>query len=165
MVIGAGCSQLIVELLDHGYDSIIAVDISSAALDRLAEALGERADAVQRMVSDVCDLVLDEQVAVWHDRATFHFLTDPAQQARYAVRAAEAIAGEGHLVLSGFAPDGPLQCSGLDVARHSLDDLVELFGNRFELIESFEREHLTPWSASQRFLHTVFRRKLTDDNP
>lgn len=151
--------MLITELVDDGYAAITAVDISAAALERLLEALGNRASAVDTVVSDVCEFVAAESCAVWHDRATFHFLTTAEQQAAYVERASAGIRPGGHLVLSGFAPDGPLQCSGLDVARHSLDDLIDLFSADFELVESSAVEHITPWKSSQQFLHTLFRRR------
>ena len=159
VVVGAGCSTLISELVDDGYRSITAVDISAAALDQLRSALGDDAAAVDMVGSDVCDFVSARPCAVWQDRATFHFLTTPEQQQKYAERAAASVRAHGHLVLSGFSADGPLQCSGLDVARHSLDDLVELFGTDFELVEQMNVEHVTPWNTTQQFLHTLFRRR------
>jgi len=159
VVVGAGCSALITDLVDDGYGSITAVDISAAAMAQLVATLGEHSAAVDTVVSDVCDFASIEPVAVWHDRATFHFLTDADAQARYVARVAASVAPGGHLVLSGFAPDGPLQCSGLDVARHSVDDLVDVFGADFELVEHMPVEHVTPWDSTQRFLHTLFRRR------
>lgn len=159
VVVGAGCSALITELVDDGYSSITAVDISAEALDQLRLALGDRATNVNLVVSDVCAFVADEPSVVWHDRATFHFLTDPAQQQTYVARASASVVTGGHLVLSGFAPDGPLQCSGLDVARHSLEELTALFGGDFELIDHATVEHVTPWGSTQQFLHTLFRRR------
>ena len=159
MVAGAGCSTLITELVGDGYRSITAVDISAAALDQLRCALGDDAAAVDMVVSDVCDFESAQRCAVWHDRATFHFLSVPAQQQRYVGRAAASVRTGGHLVLSGFSVDGPLQCSGLDVVRHSLDELIELFGADFEIIEHASGEHVTPWNSTQQFLHTLFRRR------
>ena len=158
VVVGAGCSTLISELVEDGYSSITAVDISRAALEQLRTALGARAGLVTMVVSDVCDFEPDEQCAVWHDRATFHFLTGADTQHSYVERASAALRSGGHLVLSGFAPGGPLQCSGLDVARHSLEDLEGLFGNNFDVIEQISVDHVTPWGSTQQFLHTLFRR-------
>lgn len=159
VVVGAGCSTLITELIASGYRSITAVDISAAALAHLGEALGDDAEHVERIVSDVCLFEPESQFDVWHDRATFHFLTEPEQQVAYVDRVRAALTDGGHLVLAGFAPEGPEQCSGLDVARHSLDELVELFAAGFELVDHTEVDHVTPWGSSQRFIHTLFRRR------
>lgn len=159
MVVGAGCSTLITELVADGYRSITAVDISAAALDQLEHALGENADAAEYVVSDVCAFTTPDPFDVWHDRATFHFLAAGQQQSAYVERVAAGLKQGGHLVLAGFAPDGPEQCSGLDVARHSVADLVTLFGDEFELIDSETIDHVTPWESAQRFVHTLFRRR------
>ena len=159
VVIGAGCSALIDELLDDGYRDVTAVDVSATALDQLVGLLGERAKQVTRVVVDVRDYQPDGPVDLWHDRATFHFLVDPVDQRQYARRAAAAIRPGGHLLLAGFAPDGPEQCSGLDVARHSTDSIMDLFGSHFDVEDSFEHEHLTPSASTQRFLHVVLRRR------
>jgi ubiquinone/menaquinone biosynthesis C-methylase UbiE len=157
-VIGAGTSALALNLARTGDRSVVAVDIAGAALDQLRHQLGEATAAgVTFVESNVCDVELPTPVAVWHDRATLHFLTDAAEQRRYACRAAATVRPGGHLVLAQFAPAGPEQCSGLPVARHDVADLVELF-TAFALVESEEHEHRTPWGSPQLFLHTVFRR-------
>ncbi len=156
--IGAGASSLLAELIGAGYRRIEAIDISPAALARLAERLGPVADAVTFRVLDVRVVTFDAPVDVWHDRATFHFLTSDADQRTYARRAVEGVRPGGHLVIAAFAPDGPGECSGLPVARHSAGTLGAVFGEAFELVESFERDHRTPWGSAQRFTHAVFRR-------
>jgi len=159
VVIGAGASTLLTVLLAEGWQHMVAVDLSAAALGQLRERLSGADDRVTYIHSDVRDLQLAEPVAVWHDRATFHFLTDLADQQRYAERAAAAVRPGGHLVLANFAPGGPDRCSGLLVARHDLDSLRALFHEHFELVESFEADHVTPWGSPQRFLHALWQRR------
>ena len=158
VVIGAGASSLVLDLVDAGYQTIEAVDISAAALDQLRERLGHRTGTVRLTRADALEVDHDTPVVVWHDRAVFHFLTDPADQAAYARRAAGAVEPAGWLVIATFSPAGPEQCSGLRVARHSAESLAAVFGE-FELVESFERDHETPWGASQRFTHALMRRR------
>ena len=158
---GAGTSALILDLLKHGYQSIDAVDVSAAALEQLARLLGSDADKVRRVCADVREVRFDGPVDVWHDRATFHFLTSPEDQAAYVQRVSEAVAPGGHVVLATFSEAGPEQCSGLPVARHSVAALCEIFGEAFELVDSFESEHLTPWGAPQAFTHVLLRRRQT----
>ena len=58
-----------------------------------------------------------------------------------------------------FATDGPTSCSGLTVARHSVSSLQSVFSDGFQLIESFERDHITPSGAVQRFVHALMIRR------
>jgi hypothetical protein len=58
-----------------------------------------------------------------------------------------------------FGPAGPRQCSGLPVSRHNAASLVAVFSPAFELIESFQALHRTPWGAEQQFLHALLRRR------
>lgn len=156
-IIGAGTSALALDLARAGTARITALDISAAALDRLKAQLGDLAAPVEFVVTDVRLARFDTPVDVWHDRATFHFLTTADDQLAYAERVADAVRHGGHLVLAGFAPTGPEQCSGLPVARHSVETLAPIF-REFLLVDSFEQTHLTPWGSEQRFLHTLWQR-------
>ena len=160
-VIGAGASALVLDLVRHGYTSLDAVDIAEAALDQLAGLLGDDAVKVRRLRADVREVGFDSPIDVWHDRATFHFLTSRADQAAYVRRAREAVRPGGHVVLATFSERGPAQCSGLPVARHSLGALCDLFGESFQLIDTFERDHMTPWGAPQAFTHALVQRRTS----
>jgi len=158
VVVGCGSSTLIGELVDSGYTAIVAIDIAQSALDQLRASLGDRADNVTLVRADARTVQLSRTVALWHDRATFHFLTDEAAQTAYAMTAARSVRLGGHLVLAEFAASGPTSCSGLPVARHSAASLQSVFSGGFELIESFERDHITPSGAVQRFVHALMIR-------
>jgi 2-polyprenyl-3-methyl-5-hydroxy-6-metoxy-1,4-benzoquinol methylase len=156
-IVGAGMSQLVVDLVRDGYQDIEAIDISQAALDGLEAIVGPET-VVYRCV-DVRTVEFAQPVSVWHDRAVFHFLTDSADQAAYAARAAAAVCPGGHLLVATFALDGPEQCSGLPVQKHDAASLKEVFGASFDLVGSSHHTHQTPWGAEQRFIHAVFRRR------
>ncbi len=158
-IMGAGVSALLLDLLADGYESLDAVDVSAAAHKQLGERLGPDVHSVRFVCADVLDLHLDGPVDVWHDRAVFHFLTDASDQVTYVQRANEAVAPGGHLVMATFAPGGPEQCSGLPVVKWSADDLAELFGEKFDLVDSCTRDHLTPWGAAQAFTHALLVRR------
>jgi hypothetical protein len=64
---------------------------------------------------------------LWHDRAVFHFLTDPADRATYRDLAASTVAPGGFLIVATFALDGPTHCSGLPVARYGSAELAAAF--------------------------------------
>lgn len=154
-VVGAGTTPLVGELAAAGFE-VIALDVSSAAVDAL-RARYEGIDMISYEVADVCAWQPSVQVDTWHDRAVFHFLVDDDAQQAYAESVRRALRIGGHLVIATFAPNGPEQCSGLPVARHDAVTLSAAFGG-FDLIDSFESDHWTPWGSTQRFTHAVLRR-------
>lgn len=142
-----------------GYAHLEAIDVSQAAVDRLNAHLRTVGLVASCRCADVLTVQFDTPIDLWHDRAVFHFLTDPADQAAYAARAAAAVRPGGHLLVAAFAIGGPEQCSGLDVQQHDAASLTAVFGDSFELVEWFHHDHLTPWGSTQRFIHTVSRRR------
>jgi hypothetical protein len=97
------------------------------------------------------------QFDVWHDRAVFHFLTEPQQRADYVAQVRHALRPGGYALVATFAEDGPTRCSGLDVARYSADALHGEFGADFRLLESRREEHITPSGARQSFTYCLCR--------
>ncbi|MBI2242547.1 MAG: class I SAM-dependent methyltransferase [Nocardioides sp.] len=158
--VGAGTSTLVEELLDDGWSPVTALDVSEAALERTRARVAERADRadVRFVVSDVLEWRPAGGFDAWHDRAVFHFLTEPGQQARYVATAARAVRTNGVLVIGTFGPDGPEQCSGLPVARHDVAAIQELFAPDFELLSGETEVHRTPWGAEQQFTWASLRR-------
>jgi SAM-dependent methyltransferase len=156
--VGAGASMLPDALLDAGVEHVTLVDLSMSALALTELRLEERGNRVTTVVADVLDLDLDEQYDVWHDRAVFHFLVEPAQRAAYAAQARAAVRTGGLLVVGAFAEDGPEQCSGLPVARYDAASLTAELGEGFTLVETRRAEHHTPWDAVQPFTWVVLRR-------
>lgn len=157
-LIGVGASSLALDLVDSGYSSIEAVDLSSEALRQLKLRLGDRSEGVRFVTSDVREVRFEGQVDLWHDRATLHFLNDALDQSQYAARAAEAVRRDGYLIVATFGANGPEQCSGLPVTRHTPSSLATLFAGSFDLRESFDVVHTTPWGSTQAFTYAVFTR-------
>ena len=156
--VGAGTSTLVDRLLDAGRTDITVLDVSEAALALTRGRLGDAADRVTFEFADVANWKPARQYDVWHDRAAFHFLTDPAHHRRYVEVVTDAVATNGILVLGTFAQDGPTRCSGLPTARYGATDLATLFSARFTL-EHHEREaHRTPSGATQEFTWVTLRR-------
>lgn len=157
--VGGGASTLVDDLLDLGVRHVTVLDISAAALDVARQRLGARAAKVDWLVADVTRAQLAPQsYYLWHDRATLHFLVNPADAARYVATATHAIANGGHAVIGGFATDGPEQCSRLPVVRREAEDVVELFGPAFSLIQSERELHATPWGTPQAFAYALLRK-------
>ena len=156
--IGGGASRLVDGLLARGFNRVTVLDISQAALEAARTRLGERASQVQWIVADVTQWHSTQTFDLWHDRAAFHFLTDPADRSAYVARMKQAIKPGGHVIIGTFATDGPERCSGLPVNRYDAAGLAPELGEGFELIGSRRHDHSTPWNSAQRFQFCVFRR-------
>ena len=115
--IGGGDSKLVDFLLEEGYSNITVLDISANALERAKKRLGEKADLVQWIVSDINEFTPTKQYAVWHDRAVFHFVTDEENIKRY-VEMVTKFTTE-HFIIGTFSENGPLKCSGLEIKQYN----------------------------------------------
>ncbi|MBV8657673.1 MAG: class I SAM-dependent methyltransferase [Burkholderiales bacterium] len=156
--VGGGESTLVDDLLAAGYRNLSVLDISQAALDVTQARLGPQAGQVTWMAGDITEVVLPAaQYDVWHDRAVFHFLTEPAQRAAYVAQVRRAVKPGGHVVIATFGPEGPQKCSGLDVVRYDATTLPAQFGAHFALQESTTERHETPWGSAQQFVYCLCR--------
>ena len=156
--VGGGASQLVDRLLTDGYSPVAVLDISTTALEHACRRLGEAGRHVRWIVGDVTQLSDVGRYDVWHDRAVFHFLTDPVDRQKYVALVKRTITVGGHLVIGTFAPDGPEKCSGLEVRRYDAAGLIAEFGPDFRLVEEVKHTHHTPADKLQRFTFTVLRR-------
>jgi hypothetical protein len=111
------------------------------------------------IVADVTAWHPDKTYDVWHDRAAFHFLTEPADRAAYAECVQNAVRPGGHIIIGTFAPDGPERCSGLPVHRHDAASIGEVLGPSFKFIEIRREDHQTPGGSIQRFQFSRFQRQ------
>lgn len=152
--VGGGASTLVDDLLSNGFHNVSVLDLSASALEIAHQRLGAAGDCVTWLAGDICTVDLpDHAYDIWHDRAVFHFLTDPADRAAYVRQVMKAVKPGGHVIVATFAPDGPEQCSGLPVARYAPGELHQEFGPSFELLEHMSEEHKTPWGAVQHFVY------------
>ena len=159
--IGGGDSYLMDALLELGYTNLYVLDISEKAIERLKNRLGKKAkDKVTFIVSDVLDFHPNNTFDLWHDRASFHFLTDENQVKKYSELVASASANDGKLVIGTFSENGPKKCSGLDITQYSVESMTEVFKDNFEFIESNEVSHQTPFDTIQNFIFCSFNKKL-----
>jgi SAM-dependent methyltransferase len=160
--VGGGEATLVDDLLADGYVDVSVLDLSARALDVARERLGARAGAARWIVADVLAHDFEPgSVDVWHDRAVFHFLTTPAQRRAYVGQVLRALKPGGYCIVGTFGPAGPLQCSGLPVARYDAEGLHAEFGAPFQLATSGLSEHTTPWGAGQQFVYCLCRRAAT----
>jgi SAM-dependent methyltransferase len=157
--VGGGASVLADNLLDAGYRNLTVLDLAESALATSRRRLGPRARQVTWLAADITRAQLPiAAYDVWHDRAVFHFLTDPADRERYVQQVLHAVKPGGHVIVATFGPDGPLQCSGLDVVRYAPDALHAEFGARFRLLRHEAEIHHTPAGKEQEFVYCYCRR-------
>jgi 2-polyprenyl-3-methyl-5-hydroxy-6-metoxy-1,4-benzoquinol methylase len=156
--VGGGESTLVDDLLARGFENVTVLDVSHVAIEATKKRLAERAERVHWLVADISEIELPAAAYdVWHDRAVFHFLTEPEERAAYVRQAARSVKPGGHVIVGTFGPQGPAKCSGLDVVRYDADSLHGEFGRRFRLVESSKELHETPFGTKQQFLYCYCR--------
>lgn len=156
--IGGGDSKLVDYLLDQSFENITVLDISEKALEKAKVRLGEKADQVTWIVSDILDFQPVETYDVWHDRAAFHFLTAEEDIEKYKSIVEKACVD--FLIIGTFSENGPLKCSGLEITQYNEEKLTSIFSDNFNKIDSVFEDHQTPFGTSQNFLFCSFKRKL-----
>lgn len=147
--VGGGASRLVDALLERGYRDLTVVDLSQEALSAAHARIGEA--PVSWVVTDIRDWQPDRTFDVWHDRAAYHFLTDPDDQQRYWHLVRESVPAGGHVVVATFAEDGPEMCSGLPITRYSAAELEEAMGPGFMIVDTLRQQHATPSGGTQSF--------------
>lgn len=155
--VGGGDSKLVDFLLEEGFENITVLDISEKALDKVKERLGKSAAKVKWVVADVTEFEPSQTYNVWHDRATFHFLTSTGQISEYLNRAKKAV--KGYLAIGTFSDSGPDKCSGLPIRKYTEEELQRQLSDGFEKIKCITADHITPFNTSQNFLFCSFKRQ------
>ncbi len=155
--IGGGDSKLVDWLLIEKYENISVLDISEKALEKSKKRLGEKAGKVTWIVDDITEFKPKTTYDVWHDRATFHFLTSPEQIQKYVTLARNSV--KGFLTIGTFSKDGPTKCSGLEIQQYSEEKLTSVFKNGFDRIQCVSEDHITPSGTVQNFNFCSFSKQ------
>ncbi len=156
--VGCGNSTLVDDLLDNGFTDLTALDVSEKALNDIRERLGEKANGVKWVVSDITKTNLPENCYdLWHDRAVFHFLTDADDRSKYVTLLKKSLRPGGRVIIAAFAADGPTKCSGLDIVRYTLESMQTELGNALTLTHHLKETHHTPFGTTQEFLYCYFK--------
>lgn len=151
---------MIDNLLELGYESLTLLDISENAIERIKKRLGEKAEKVRFVVSDILDFSLIEKFDGIHDRASFHFLTKEEDIQKYAALMNDILEKNGLYFVGTFSESGPLKCSGLEITQYSKEKFLKIFGNDFLLLNSLEETHKTPFETTQNFIFCEFQKKM-----
>jgi len=156
--IGCGALPLAAELLTRGYQKLSSLDISEAAIASARQQMGYNADKVSWYVTDIGQFSPPDHYMLWHDRAVFHFLTSESDRKRYIEVLDRQLAPNGRIIIATFAPDGPSQCSGLDIVRYDATTISSELGGRFRLQQTRSESHVTPSGVEQSFNWFLFSR-------
>lgn len=154
--VGGGDSKLVDHLLEEGYENISVLDISEKAIERAKKRLGKNAEKVEWITSDITDFHPSESYDLWHDRAVFHFLINKQQIEKYKEITSKYISDA--LIIGTFSKEGPKKCSGLDIMQYDATELMEVFKENFEEIESINSDHITPFETVQNFQFCRFKK-------
>jgi ubiquinone/menaquinone biosynthesis C-methylase UbiE len=157
--IGGGDSRLVDYLLQEGYENIWVLDISKKALTRAKKRLGASAKKINWVVADITKYQPEENFDLWHDRATFHFLTTEEQITKYLAIAQKAISK--YLIVATFSKTGPMKCSGLEIKQYSEAEMEKQFEQCFDKIQCKSEDHITPFQTVQNFTFCSFRKHLS----
>ncbi len=156
--IGGGDSFFVDNLIELGYQNITVLDISEKSLERAKTRLGDKAEKIKWIVSDVTEFRPDTQYDFWHDRAAFHFLTDEEDIEKYITTMKSFINIDGFLVIGTFSENGPNTCSGLEIKQYSEISMSTRLGNYFQKLKCITIDHRTPFGSIQNFLFCSFKR-------
>ena len=156
--IGGGDSKLVDYLIDEGYTNLSVLDISAKALEKAKIRLGKKASNVEWIESDIKNYKPGKYFDIWHDRATFHFLTTTAEINSYLETARSCVSK--FLAIGTFSENGPLKCSGLPVKQYNEQSLNEALQKGFDKLRCITEDHITPFNTQQNFLFCSFKRHL-----
>ena len=156
--IGGGDSYLIDNLLELGYANLFLLDISENAINRIKNRLGAKAEKVTFIVSDILDFQPETTFDIWHDRASFHFLTAEKDIDNYQKLVSNSLANNGFLFVGTFSENGPLKCSGLEITQYSESKLERIFTTDFTKLNCFTENHTTPFDTVQNIIFCTFKK-------
>jgi len=157
--VGGGDSHFVDALLDKGYKNVHVLDISANAIERAKKRLGDRANTVNWIISDITEFEPLIKFDFWHDRAAFHFLTTADKVYKYVSIAENAINDKGYLILGTFSENGPKKCSGLEIQQYNETSMSVRFEVKFDRIKCITEDHTTPFNTVQNFLFCSFQKK------
>lgn len=151
--VGGGSARLVDELLNRGFTDLTVVDVSAAALNIARHRLDDPGK-VTWIPTDILTWTPTRRWHLWHDRAVFHFLTDPAARTTYLRCLARTLVPTGAFIVGTFSTDGPDHCSGLPVSRYDKDQLANTLLAAIPsgaITSTREEMHLTPSGTRQHF--------------
>ncbi|VAW25968.1 hypothetical protein MNBD_BACTEROID06-887 [hydrothermal vent metagenome] len=160
LIIGAGSTTLVDELIKQEYSNIIATDISKVALDNLQQRVNNL--SIEYIIDDLTKpskLSSIEPIDLWIDRAVLHFFTEENERTTYFNLLKRKVKEGGFVLLAQFSLNGASKCSGLPLYRYSKEMLQSSLGDRFSLIDSFDYIYTMPSGDIRPYIYTLFKYK------
>lgn len=156
--IGSGVSILADNLLAAGFTDISLLELSTQALNTLKTRLKKSTDKLSFYNENILDFESNTTFKLWHDRAVFHFLTNPKDQQTYLQKLNQYLEKDGLFLLATFSPEGPTQCSELDIVQYDVKKITQLLGDRFNLLKTQSEAHPHPNGSVQHFNYFLFKK-------
>ena len=154
--VGGGTSFLVDNLIEENYTNLSVLDISENALSITKKRLGKNEKFIKWFEADVTKFYPPHNFNLWHDRAVFHFLTDPLDRKSYLKKLKKYLRPEGHLIIASFAVGGPEKCSGLEIVQYNSERIKNELGEEFVLVNERHELHITPVKKVQKFNYFYF---------
>ena len=156
--IGGGDSFLVDHLIDAGFTNVSVLDISEKAIERAQKRLGNNADKVEWIVSDIVEFSPTKKYDCWHDRAALHFLTNDTEVEKYQSIIGKVTKENSIAILGTFSKSGPLKCSGIEIRQYDKQNFESTFKAQFKLIDFQSVDHQTPFDTKQNFNFATLKR-------
>jgi SAM-dependent methyltransferase len=161
--VGGGSSALVDYLYKNDFTNLSVLDISENALASSKRRLGNLATQIEWIEADVTEFKSPHQFSLWHDRAVFHFLTEPSDRKLYVNALKNGLRAGGHLVIAAFAIGGATKCSGLEIVQYDSETMIAELGEDFKLIVERNEIHVTPANKEQKFSYFYFTKKSNEN--
>jgi len=159
--VGAGTTTLIDSLINKGFNSIIATDISENALKIVTERI-QNPTVLSSIVDDLTQpnqLKNLPKIDLWHDRAVLHFFTDTKDIKTYFDLLKSKIKLNGYVILATFNFDGATKCSGLPIKQYDTNSLTNALGSDFKLLKDFNFTYTMPSGDKREYVYTLFQKQ------
>lgn len=157
--VGCGASLLVDHLIQQGYRNISLLDLSQKALDSVKTRLGEQGNIPHYFHSDITQIELGQSYDIWHDRAVFHFLTQPDDRQQYMRKLDQYLAPSGRVIIGTFSLAGPTHCSGLKIVRYDLKKMQAELPEGLQIFATEENTHIKPDGDQQAYQYFMIRRE------
>ncbi len=155
--VGCGVSVLVDQLLALGFSDITLLDLSTTALKKLKNRLGEKGNIPDYLSDDITCYEFQRQFDLWHDRAVFHFLTDKTDRFHYMQNLLKSLSRNGRAIIGTFSPDGPNRCSGLDVVQYDEEKLSVELNSELVIEDIIKDVHIMPSGKAQKYNYFIIK--------
>ena len=162
--VGGGASFLVDHLQKECFTNLAVLDIAENAIVNSKKRLGNKAKEIEWFISDITEFEPPRKFSVWHDRALFHFLTNPTDRNAYIKVLKNSLREGGHLIIGTFEIGGPQKCSGIEIVQYDNEKMITAIGDNFKLLDEKKEVHITPAKKEQKFIFFRFQKIIDKKN-